>query len=367
MKDLNSLKSLKNKVVILRTDYNVPIKGDKVVDLLRIEASYPTINLLLKKNASIIILSHNGKDGAQSLMPVYKILSKKYDVLFSEDLPDKKPKLKPKQILLVDNIRKYKEEKEGSATFAKKIAALGDIYVNEAFPVSHRKHTSVYHLPKIMKSYPGIQLKKEIDHLGVLTNKAKSPFFVIIGGAKFSTKLPLIKKFLKIADYVFVGGALSNDLLKEAGFSVGKSLVEPGYDLKPLLKSTRLLLPSDLIVKRGSKILNVDIADIGKNDVIIDAGIDTTKALSMIVADSKTVLWNGPLGKYEEKGGKKATMKVLNALASNRKCFSVIGGGDITAVSTKSIEEKLTFVSTGGGAALEFLSKGSLPGIDVLK
>jgi phosphoglycerate kinase len=368
MKSITVVKNLKGKVVILRTDFNVPIKNGKVVDDFRIRVALPTIKFLRKSGASIVIISHSDlNDDTQTLAPVARELAKHIKIRFVKETLPQELSLKDGEIVLLENIRREKGEKKNDIKLAKALASLGNLYVNDAFPVSHREHASIVGIPKFLPSYAGLQMEKEIAHLSKLIKKPAKPFLVIIGGAKFDTKLPLIKRFLKNADHVFVGGALANDFLKLAGFEVGKSLVEEGYDLKSLLKNKKILLPIDVVVMRGGKALSCLLEEVESGDVIIDSGKNTTKLLSKIVANSKTVLWNGPLGKYESPHGKEASLSVLKALTKNRKCFSVIGGGDITAVSTPAIEKKLSFVSTGGGATLEFLATGTLPGIKALK
>lgn len=368
MKSITTAKNLKGKIVILRTDFNVPIKGGKVVDDFRIRVALPTIKFLKKSGASVIVISHSDlKDDTQTLKPVAQELAKHIKVRFVSGKLPTKLLIADGEVVLLENMRRESGEKKNDQKLAKALASLGDLYINDAFPVSHREHASIVGIPKYLPSYAGLQFEKEISHLSKLIKKPTKPFLVIIGGAKFDTKLPLIKRFLKVADNVFVGGALANDFLKLAGFEVGNSLVEDGYDLKALLKNKKILLPIDVEVLRNGKALSCTLEDIKPGDVIIDSGKNTTKLLSKIVANSKTVLWNGPLGKYESPHGKEASLSVLKALTKNRKCFSVIGGGDITAVSTPAIEKKLSFVSTGGGATLEFLATGTLVGIKALK
>ncbi len=367
MRSISKIKSLIGKTVLLRTDFNVPIVNGKIVDDFRIRVALPTIKLLKQKGANVIIISHSDlNNDKQSLAPVAKVLGKYLKVRFVKTLPNEL-ELKKGEIVLLENIRRNKGEMKNDPKFAKKLASLGELYVNDAFPVSHREHASIVGIPKYLPSFAGLQLEKEITHLSKLIKKPAKPFLVIIGGAKFGTKLPLIKRFIKNADHVFVGGALANDFLKLAGFEVGKSLVEEGYDLKSLLKNKKILLPIDVEIVRGGKAMSCMLEEVQPGDMIIDSGKNTTKLLAKIVANSKTVLWNGPLGKYESPHGKEASLAVLKALTKNRKCFSVIGGGDITAVSTPAIEKKLSFVSTGGGATLEFLAKGTLVGIKALR
>jgi phosphoglycerate kinase len=222
-------------------------------------------------------------------------------------------------------------------------------------------------VPKILPSYAGFQLEEEIKNLSVPFKNPKHPFLFILGGAKFSTKMPLIQKYLKLADYVFVGGALANDFLKASGLEVGKSLVDgDNYGIEKILKNKKLILPADVVVESGGKLINKKVEDVKPDEIILDIGEESVKFLSSYIKKSKLVLWNGPLGKYEASGGK-ATREVLKALAKS-KAISIIGGGDTVALITEmKLGNKFTFVSTGGGATLDFLAKGTLPGIKALR
>ncbi|MFZ3011662.1 MAG: phosphoglycerate kinase [Minisyncoccia bacterium] len=343
MRDLKPIKSisknLKGKTVLVRVDFNVPIRAGVVEDDFRIKAALPTINFLLKKGAKIILVTHLGEDGTASLGPVIKRF---FDI----------SKIDPDRVEFFDNIRKFPGEMKNDKIFAKKLSEMGDLYVNDAFSVSHREHASIVSLPKYLPHFAGLQLEKEIKNLSHVLKKPKRPFLFILSGAKFSTKIPLIEKYLKLADYVFVGGALANYLLKAKGCEIGKSLVDENkYDVTKILNSSKLILPTDFVVE---------------NDAIVDIGDESVKNLAAIIKKSKLILLNGPLGKYEE-GETKATKKVLKLIASS-KAESIIGGGDtVTMVSKMKMANKFSFVSTGGGATLDFLVNGTLPGIKALK
>jgi 3-phosphoglycerate kinase len=368
MKTIRELKNIKGKRVLLRVDLNTPIKNGKVIDTLRIEKAIPTIEFLLKKGASVVLVSHSDlQNDKQTLLPASKVLSKKIKHRFVTGSIPESVSLSKCEVVLLENLRINKGEMTNDDNFAKKLASLADIYVNDAFSVSHREHASIVGVPKYLPSAIGLQFEKEIKNLSALLNKPKTPFLSIVAGAKFSTKLPLIKRFLETSDSVFVGGALANNFLKDRGLEVGNSLVEKGFDLKSILNNEKIILPIDALVSRKGKNMICEISKIEKGDMIVDVGPKTIKLLSAYIARAKTVLWNGPLGKYEIKGGEIGTKKVLTALAKNTKCFSVIGGGDITAVASKSIEKKLSFVSTGGGATLEYLSHGTLVGIEAIE
>jgi phosphoglycerate kinase len=353
MRSIKQIKNLRGKTVLLRVDFNVPIKNGKVLDDFRIKAALPTINFLLKKGAKIILITHLGKDGTGSLNPVIK----KFFAI---------SKIAKNKITFFENIRKFPGEMKNDLAFAKKLAVMGDIYVNDAFSVSHRAHASIVSIPKFLPSFAGLQLEAEVKNLSHAFNKPKHPFLFILGGAKFSTKMPLIKKYLKLADYVFIGGALANDFLKASGYEVGKSLVDTtDYDISSILKNRKLILPIDVVVKSGNKLINKKVNEVQKNEIILDVGIDTIKKVEILVKKSKLILWNGPLGKYED-GGAVATKKILKFVGSG-KAESIIGGGDTVALISKiKIEKKFSFVSTGGGATLDFLANGTLPGIKAL-
>lgn len=367
---LKNARNLKGKRVILRLDLNVPLKGSSVVDDYRIKRSLPTIKFLKAAGAKIIILSHIGGDGVKSLRPVANYLGKivntgfypKLDGLELERLVEA---MKNGSIMVLENLRRDPGEMGNQMSFAKRLAKLGDLYVNDAFSVSHREHASVALLPKLLPSYAGFLFEDEVNHLSRAL-KPSHPFLFILGGAKFGTKIPLIKKFLNLADYVFVGGALANNFFKEAGYEIGLSLSDKGnFKLKPLLKNKKLVLPSDVVVKTRTGKFIKNVGSIRERDSIKDSGPATTRVLSKLVSRAKFVLWNGPLGNYEE-GFDKGTAELLRIIAKN-KAESIVGGGDSLALVSKlKLEKKFTFVSTGGGAMLDFLAHGTLPGIKAL-
>ena len=238
--------------------------------------------------------------------------------------------------------------------------------MNDAFSVCHRKHASVVGIQKYLPSYAGFQLEEEIKNLSKVFKNPKHPFLFILGGAKFSTKMPLIKKYIKLADYLFIGGALANDFLKAKGYEIGKSLFDDTKIPENILKNKKLILPVDVLVLSSGKLINKKVDQIKKNDIILDIGIESEKIAENYIKKSKLILWNGPFGKYENRGDK-ATKKLLKTV-SQSKAESIVGGGDIVSiVSQMKMEKKLSFVSTGGGATLDFLANGTLPGIKALK
>lgn len=361
MRSIKQIKNLKGKTALVRVDFNVPIAGGKIEDDFRIRKTLPTIKFLRKKGAKVILLTHLGKNGHQSLRPVMKRFFKISGYSGS-------------QVIFFDNLRKFKGEVKNDLNFAKKLARLADptlngragIYVNDAFSVSHRGHASVVLLPKLLPSYAGLQLEEEVKNLSHAVKKIKHPFLFILGGAKFSTKIPLIKKYLKLADYVFIGGALASNFLKTRGYEIGRSLVDDqNYDVRKVLRSRKLILPIDVVVKSGGKLIRRKANQVKKDEYILDIGNETVKNLAPIIKKSKLILWNGPLGKYEASGG--ASTKRILKLVALSGAESIIGGGDtVSFISEMKMEKKFSFISTGGGATLDFLVNGTLPGIKAL-
>lgn len=374
LKSIESVKNLKGKTVLLRADFNVPIKKNNVVDPFRIVATIPTISFLKKAGAKIVIMSHSGDDGEQSLKPMAVLLADKLRApvgfvpaatgpLVTEAIRA----MKNGGVIVLENIRREKGEKENSTTLAKTLASYADIYVNDAFPVSHRAHTSLVGVPKYLPHYAGFQMLREVEHLGIALKKPEHPFVAIVGGAKFDTKLPLIKRFQKTADTVFIGGALFNQCLLETGHEIGDSLhEEKTFGLKSLLKQKNIMLPTDVVVRNGKKHFTKLANEVLPGEVIVDAGSASVTSLIEKVKKAKLVLWNGPLGKYETGDGG-ATLALAEGLKKT-KALVVVGGGDsVAAIESLGIKKKNIFVSTGGGATLEFLSKGTLVGIKALE
>jgi phosphoglycerate kinase len=247
------------------------------------------------------------------------------------------------------------------------LAELGDIYINDAFPVSHREDASIILLPTLLPAYAGLQMAEEIKHLSRAFENPEHPFLFILGGAKFSTKLPLITKYLELADQVFIGGALANDFLKAKGYEVGQSLVsDTDNGIGAILSNKKLILPQDVIVQSDAKLVNKNIDAVTKDECILDIGRGTVNDVGALIAKSKFILWNGPLGKYEA-GGAQSTKEILKLVAASG-AESIIGGGDTAAlINEMNLEKNFSFVSTGGGATLDFLANGTLPGIKALQ
>ncbi len=373
MKSIKEIEGVSGKRVLVRVDFNVPMVDGKVVDDFRIKKAIPTISYLQKKGAIVVLLAHIGEDGKQSLKPVFDKLKKlepraifSHNSIFSDETENLIKNAKKGDVIMLENLRTETGEKNNSPSFARALSRYGDIYVNDAFSVSHRQHASVVGITKHLEGYTGFQLIEEVDHLSSAF-EPEHPFLFILGGAKFDTKIPLIKKFLRDADHVFVGGALANDFFRARGYQVGTSLVDnTDFQITSLLKHKNLVLPTDVEVAKGSKRRITKPDDVAVDEAILDVGPKSIEMLSDLISKAKFILWNGPLGKYETGFG--GTTEALLRIISKAKAKSVIGGGDTVAIVSKlKLESKLGFVSTGGGATLDFLAKGTLPGIKALK
>lgn len=359
---------------LVRIDVNVPIEDGKVKDSFRIDKALHTIDVLLKKGAYIILVAHHGTEG-QSLEPVARAMAKKgYNIHFvQEDIFDKNVRasirvLAESGIVFLENIRTYQEEEKNSVVLAKALASLADVYINDAFSVSHRKHASIVGVPKFLPSYAGYQLFEEVKSLSVALTSKKHPFLFMLGGAKFSTKVPLIQKYIEKADGVFVGGAILNTLLVAGGFPIGASVSDSKYlkEAKKIIAHPTVLMATDVVVEgvKNSTLLEA----VGESDMIVDIGKETTARLVEKIHKAKLVVWNGPFGWFE-KGYDKSTIAVAKALLAS-KAHVVIGGGDTASAIQKVVKGKKIpkniFISTGGGATLDFLSQGTLVGIEAL-
>ena len=362
---------LRGKRVIVRVDWNVPIEGGKVVEDFRIKQSLHTIEHLRLSGAKVILISHLESKETDSLLAVYDHASSLLSLMFCPETVGEKAVscvslLKEGEVLLLENLRKNIGEKENSRDFARMLADFGDIYVNEAFSASHREHASIVGIPKLLPAYAGLEFTEEVKRLSKAFYPLR-PFLFILGGAKFDTKLPLIDKFINIADSLFVGGALAHNFYKEMGENLGDSLVSTGeFGLLNKFKTGKIMLPIDMLIKGGDGMGTDTINHIGTGDIIMDAGPRTLELLKTKIHDSQFILWNGPLGNYEL-GYKEGTLALAKLLAESGK--EVIVGGADTLASIKELDlfNKFSFVSTGGGAMLDFLGSGTLPGIDVLK
>lgn len=352
MKSIKEITHFDGVKVLIRLDLNVPIQDGVIVDDFRIRKSLPIINFLLEKGANLILISHIETVDNPTLKPVADHLKKiGIDCDFEKNY--KKILNNKSRIILLENLRLHEGEKENDKKFAKELASLADIYVNEAFSVSHRKHASISAITQFIPSYAGFQFEEEVKHLSSAFNP-EHPFLFILGGAKFETKLPLIEKFIPIADKIFVGGALANNFFVEQGVDIGDSLVsKENFDLQRFLQTNKIILPID---------------SLKKDNAIMDAGMKTVELLREEIQKAKYILWNGPLGAYET-GYRAATLQLAEILAdaTARGTKTIVGGGDTLAtIAELKLEDGFTFVSTGGGAMLDYLANGTLPGIEAL-
>lgn len=370
-KNINQLGNIKGKRVLLRLDLNVPIVRGKVADDFRIQTVIPTINILRDAGAKVVIISHIEGRGGATLKPVADYLNeRKMPVIFIEKYftavaNDILKKMKDGEIVLFENVRLNNGETLNNKNFAEKLAAMGDIYVNEAFSVSHRDHASIVGVPKLLPSYVGPVFAREVKNLSHAFEPDR-PFLFILGGAKFETKMPLIKKFLSRADFIFVGGALANNFFKELNFEIGQSVVSGGnFKLPELLKTQKVFIPTDVVTAGGERKIK-SVQNVNPSEKILDIGPQSLIQLGGLVQQAKFILWNGPLGNCED-GFFEGTQKMAEIIAkANAK--SVIGGGDtVAAIKKIGLLDKFTFVSTGGGAMLDFLANETLPGIEAIK
>lgn len=379
LKSITEATDLRGKRVLLRLDLNVPIAKGKVADPFRIQAAIPTITLLRDAGAKVIIVSHiEGKAGKKktssakdfvSLKPIADYFAEKkiplkfvpkYFVVAAQKVLDE---MKDGEVVLFENVRMNRGETENDPKFAAKLAAMGDVYVNEAFPVSHRAHASIVGIPKLLPSYAGPVFMREVKNLSQAFHPEK-PFLFILGGAKFDTKMPLIQKFMNLADFIFVGGALANNFFKELGFEVGESTVSDGvFGLPELLHTKKVFIPTDIITETHR---TKSAHKLAKTEQMLDVGSQSLTQLADLVAQSKFILWNGPLGNYEE--GFSVGTKKLAEIISKANAKSVVGGGDtVAAIQSLGLLDKFSFVSTGGGAMLDFLANETLPGIQAME
>ncbi len=364
---IKELKNLKGKRVLLRLDLNEPVINGVVGNDFRIRRSMPTIEFLKKRGARIIIIAH-ADEKTPSLKPIARHMNRFVRVGFVPKVTgpmvrDSVGRLPEGGILMLENLRSSPGEEKNSSAFAGELASLGDIYINEAFSASHRVHASIMRLPRMLPSYAGILFALEYENL-TRARKPKRPFFFILGGEKFETKLPLVKRFLFLAESIFIGGGPANSFFKLKGYETGKSVVGksiPG--LKSLLKNKKIILPLDARLLSGE----ITLPDgLSRSDKIVDIGPETLLRVKSHIAGAKAILFNGPVGIYDE-GFSWGTEEILKLLA-RASAKTIVGGGDTLAVVTKlKLENKFTFTSTGGGAMLEFLARGTLPGIEALK
>lgn len=387
MSEFKTLKQvdLKNKRALVRADLNVPLGEDGEIDRTerwRIETVVPTLKYLIKQKAKIILISHLGRPSGRkvkklSLKPIAKELEKllKKKIIFSEkitgwDVEKKIERMKFGDILMLENIRFYSGEERNSPQLAKNLAKLGDIFINEAFASSHREHASIVGVPEYLPSAAGFLFEKEIEELDRVLKNPKHPLVAIVGGAKISTKIKIINKFLRVADRLLIGGALANTIFAAQGIFMGDSLVERKAfkDVKKVnLKNPKLFLPIDLVSWNGKRVFYREINEIEKREKVLDIGPKTIDLFSDLVKKARMIIWNGPLGFYTQKPFDRSSREIVEAIAQS-KAYSVAGGGD-TAAFLKEIKKERVFnyLSTGGGAMLDYLANETLPGIEALE
>ncbi len=371
---------IQNKRVLLRVDYNISLNPDhSVSNDERIKQSIPTLQKLLAANNKLILITHlgepKGKDENFSLKPVVADLQKYFPnnpVRLIEDFSNNEAmKQSDTEILMLENIRFYPGETANDPEFAKQLASLADVYVNDAFAVCHRKHASVVGIPVYLPHFGGLLLQKEISMIGKTIENPQKPFVAILGGSKISTKIKLIGKFLTLADHVLLGGGLAHNFLLAQGKEIGKSISEPTEiehtkSLMQLAKdnNTEIALYEDAVVDSGETKL---IDTISPDEQIMDIGPETEAHFGHVIAEAKTIIWNGPVGKFEDPKFRHGTDFIYYAITENSAATSVVGGGDtLAAMTNKDHIEKITHISTGGGAMLEFIENGTLPGIEAL-
>jgi len=385
--------NIQNKTIILRLDLNVPLTEKKIQDYTRITLVLPFLKNLIKKKAKVIIISHLGrpkgaKDNELSLIPVYKFLKQqlKTNLFFfmgdiNQETKSKCSYLKEGEILLLENIRFFKEENENDDAFAKKLASLGDIYINDAFSCSHRQQASIHKITKYVKEcYAGPLLKKEVEAINSVVKDKKKPVTCIIGGSKVSTKINIISNLIKNVENIVIVGAMANNFLAYNEIKIGKSLVEK--DSEKIISiiyaeakkyNCNILIPVDFNVSddfaSSGEIKKED--PIRENEMILDIGPQTIENIENIIDRSNTVLWNGPAGYFENKNFSIGTLAIAKRISENtakKSLISVLGGGDtISAINKSENDLAFTHLSTAGGAFLEFLEGKDLPGLEVLK
>lgn len=361
---------LKGKRVLVRSSCNVPLIEGVVRNSFRLKRALPTLEYLQAQGARIIVISHIGRDSKDTLLPVFTELSKSLSMRWAGAVVDESfgglvSALQDGEILFCENLRQLPGEEGNDSTLVALLAQYADVYVNDAFAEAHREHASTYGLAKVLPTYAGITLAEEVTELQKVM-LPEHPSLFLLGGAKFETKMPLVEKYLASYDHVFVGGALTNDVLKARGFEVGLSMVsEVSLSDSPFLWDEKLLVPIDVVVDGPAGIVTKPADAVQKDECIVDMGPETVALLDRYITAAKTILWNGPFGNYE--AGFVESTEAIATLISLSEAFSVLGGGDtVAAVEKLGLNEKFGFVSIGGGSMLTFLEHGSTPVLDTL-
>jgi len=391
MRSIKDEHNLKQKKVLLRLDLNVPLDNGRITDTTRIDKILPTINFLLKNDAKIIILSHVGRPKGKivnelSLNPICEDLKKKLNIniklvtktlteVNSNDLFNNQND----QIIMLENLRFYKEEEDNNNKFAKHLASLADIYVNDAFSCSHRAHASIFEITKFLPSYAGLQLNLEIDALTKITSEIKKPITCIIGGSKISTKINIIKNLIPKFDNIIIVGGMANNILKYKGYNIGKSIQEDNCNqiIEEIFflskkENCKIIYPEDVTVSKNLNGLPEikELNDVSEDELILDIGPKSIKNINNVINESKTILWNGPAGYFENPKFSKGSIEIAKKIIEKNKAhtiYSVAGGGDtVSLLNSLGAINNFNFVSTAGGAFLEYLEGKELPGIRAL-
>lgn len=371
MNVVTAIDNLKGKYVLVRSSCNVPIKDGVVQNKFRLIRALPTLRYLREQGARVIVVSHIGREPEETLKPVFAELEKYLPMQWggdvtSDDFRRRCELMGNGDILMAENLRQHEGEAENDRAFSSQLASIAELYVNDAFAEVHREHASTYGVAKLLPAYAGLTLLEEITELQKAT-KPKHPALFLLGGAKFETKLPLVEKYLEIYDFVFVGGALANDIFKALGYEVGQSLVsETSLKNASFLQNKKLLIPLDVVVDgpEGKQVKAPQA--VTKEEKILDCGPLTVEMLAVHIENAKTILWNGPFGAYEQ--GYTQSTEIIARYIAGASAYSVIGGGDtIAAVEKLKINECFSFVSIGGGSTLTYLEQGTTKAIDLLR
>ena len=379
-----------NKKALVRVDFNVPIKDGVVTDDTRIKAALPTLTYLLEKGAAVIVMSHFGRPKGKknpefSMAPIAKCFSELLgkDVLLAPDVigsevEEQVKALAPGDVLLLENVRFYAEEEKNDPDFAKSLASFGDVYVNDAFGTAHRAHASTEGVAHYLPSYAGFLIEKEVKFMGPLLENPEKPFIAIIGGSKVSSKISVLESLVRTCDTIVIGGGMAYTFLAVQGYAIGKSLVEEDYKdtassflAKAKEKGVSVILPVDHLCgaqfDKDTEAVAVDATDIPDNLIGMDIGKKTIGLIVEALKTAKSVVWNGPMGVFEFDAFAEGTLTVARAL-SESDAITVVGGGDsVAAINKFNLADKISHVSTGGGASLEFLEGKVLPGIKALE
>ncbi len=391
MRSIKEEKNLGGKKILLRLDLNVPLDNGNIIDATRIEKILPTLKFLIKQNTKIIILSHVGRPKGKivnelSLKPIcddlnnklnqnVKLITKNINEINDKDLFGNINE----NIIMLENIRFYLEEEENNHKFAKHLSSLADIYVNDAFSCSHRAHASIHAISNFLPSYSGLQLDLEVNALTKITSEIKKPITFIIGGSKISSKINIIKNLIPKFDNIIIVGGMANNIIKYKGHNIGKSLQEENSNstIKEIFslskkESCKIVFPEDVVVannlKGNPRIKELD--EISSEEMILDIGPKTVKIINNLIDKSNTILWNGPAGYFENPSFANGSIKIAEKIIENykaNKIYSVAGGGDtVSLINNLDAISDFNFVSTAGGAFLEYLEGKELPGIKAL-